>query len=113
VTNHLANIRAKLTAEELAHLKVAYGLDLGSPEHLLALSEFEQARTRLQVIEDRAVRQKQCHFCFGTVHSVGPLVRAAQGAQICQSCASACVSALSAATTELEQRSLPLPHDDA
>jgi hypothetical protein len=100
MVDHIANIRAKLTDAELAHLKEAHGIDLRDPEIAAALSELDEARAQILAIEEPVLRKARerdgesphCSFCDGSTHAVGPLAKSPRGPLICHACAVACAS---------------------
>ena len=107
MTDHLKNIRAKLTDAELAFLKQAHGIELRDPKLAAALSEIDDARAQIMAIEERAIRharertgeRPQCSFCDATSLELGPLAKSPRGPTICRACAKHCIDTLAAEDT--------------
>ncbi len=104
MTDHLKNIRAKLTDAELAFLKQAHGIELRDPTLAATLSEIDDTRAQIIAIEERALRHSRerdgdpphCSFCNGTVLEVGPLAKSSRGPNICKACAQHSIATLDA-----------------
>jgi hypothetical protein len=102
MAQHLASIRSKLSDEEVAFVKAAFGLDLRNPlldEQSVATIEakqlFEEIEGLMAKVKDnervRLLRHPICSFCSGSPEAVGPLAQSNRGVAICSKCAQECV----------------------